>query len=599
MDHMFALQKDFTGGEGTYAHGSAMAFADWMDWHHPTVHQLPLGKAGHGTRFDAWLECSHAVLLMTPYMLEFLQSKIMASTATLLDLSCYYRLSTSQFESAYIAATVAWEILFCDLRYFTATVLSGWHVYDMARIADAIDAFYQYFTDDNADVSMLLDIDYHVLSDKMFPELIEFRESRQGERIAAIHSIISKNKSSESGKVTMRLLKAFIGGCNANFLRNCSQWVTRLEGTFSWPTWTEERKDRAKGSPLHTIELCESVFGCYKYSHKLFVNAKLSTVAGITAAKINGTFEGVEGVVGGPEIVSALLATVKLHGPKYDKWAKQDEAAHKKHRQEQLDAAVTKAWNTKIARQRDIYGYHHLQRIQSKEELHQVLSSADYFPVERRKSRRKLLLTTLVKALTIGFGMTEHVQPFSSKKDPRVGTEEELIERLENLLDVVNRDKSILRRGPQLLHYDIEEIEGFEDMNDAVTELNKLRRNKFSDDVCDLAGLYSPTLKRPWIDVGLATWKPFTSLQAECRTHRIFVEDDGKQYMCDGIEWIHQENDYIMYFHEYNANSSRGRNKVERLSDERVDFAYFKSDIDEETEEGYYGVADWNFTWDE
>jgi hypothetical protein len=40
--------------------------------------------------------------------------------------------------------------------------------------------------------------------------------------------------------------------------------------------------------------------------------------------------------------------------------------------------------------------------------------------------------------------------------------------------------------------------------------------------------------------------------------------------------------------------SRKGRNRVQR-----VDFAYFKSDIDEETEEGYYGVADWNFTWDE
>jgi hypothetical protein len=45
--------------------------------------------------------------------------------------------------------------------------------------------------------------------------------------------------------------------------------------------------------------------------------------------------------------------------------------------------------------------------------------------------------------------------------------------------------------------------------------------------------------------------------------------------------------------------SRKGKNKVQRLSDERVDFAFFKSDIDQETEEGYYGVADWKFTWDE
>jgi hypothetical protein len=54
-----------------------------------------------------------------------------------------------------------------------------------------------------------------------------------------------------------------------------------------------------------------------------------------------------------------------------------------------------------------------------------------------------------------------------------------------------------------------------------------------------------------------------------------------------------------MYFHTHNDLSRIGKNKVQRLSDERVDFAFFKSDIDQETEEGYYGVADWKFTWDE
>jgi hypothetical protein len=229
MDFIFALQKNFTGGDGAYAHGSAMAFSDWMDWHYPTVHQVPLGKAGHGTRFDAWLECSRAILLMTPYILEFLQMKILANTATLLDSSCYYRLSTSQFESALIAATVAWEILFCDFRKISAALMDDWHIYDMARLADALDVFYRCITDDDADVSTLLDADYHVLSTRQFPELIEFRESRRGERSDAIHSIISRNKSSASGKVTIRLLKAFIVGCNANFLRNCSQWITRLD----------------------------------------------------------------------------------------------------------------------------------------------------------------------------------------------------------------------------------------------------------------------------------------------------------------------------------------------------------------------------------
>ena len=54
-----------------------------------------------------------------------------------------------------------------------------------------------------------------------------------------------------------------------------------------------------------------------------------------------------------------------------------------------------------------------------------------------------------------------------------------------------------------------------------------------------------------------------------------------------------------MYFHTHNDLSRIGKNKVQRLSDECVDFAFFKSDIDQETEEGYYGVADWKFTWDE
>jgi hypothetical protein len=81
-----------------------------------------------------------------------------------------------------IAATVAWEILFCDVRKISAALMDDWHIYDMARLAYALDVFYRWITDDDADVSTLLDADYHVLSTRRFPELIEFRESRRGER---------------------------------------------------------------------------------------------------------------------------------------------------------------------------------------------------------------------------------------------------------------------------------------------------------------------------------------------------------------------------------------------------------------------------------
>jgi hypothetical protein len=98
--------------------------------------------------------------------------------------------------------------------------------------------------------------------------------------------------------------------------------------------------------------------------------------------------------------------------------------------------------------------------------------------------------------------------------------------------------------------------------------------------------------------VKLAKWPDkLTPLQLECKTGRIFVETTAKEYMCDGIEWKSNEDDYILYFHLHNDQSSKGRNRIKDLSDDRVEFAYFKSDVDEETEEGYYGVADWEFVW--
>jgi hypothetical protein len=600
MDCIRTIQKDLTGGKGWYAHSSSHEFRDWMDRKYPDVPKWSVGKAGHGKRFDAWLECSPFILLLSPYIVEFLNEKISARKSTLLDESCYYRLVTSQFECALVAVTISWDALFCELRYLCATVIEGWRVYDMARIANALDVYFRGVIDGTIDLNQLLQPGSHILSLNDFPELTEFREYRQGERIEALDDIILRHqKSAELKPMTLVLLKAFIIGCNDSLVRNCRRWISSLDGDMCWEKWTPDRKRRAEGSPLHTISLCESTFGLFKHVHDHLLNAKFGTIAGVVSAKKNGTCDDdVVEEVGGMEMFCAMLAAVKKHLKKYDSWTEADKKARKECRTKQFEDAVQKGWDTLITKQATIIEYCGLQRPKTKHEVKKILDSDEFMPIEKKKSKRIRFLTVVSKIFTIGFDMTEHIKAYSSINDANLGTEEELTERVNAIYTHVERDKSILKRPPKILQEDIQGIEGYADMNAAVVRLNESRRNRFSEDMCNYSSSYSPTLNRPWGDVKLAKWPDkLTPLQLECKTGRIFVETTAKEYMCDGIEWKSNEDDYILYFHLHNDQSSKGRNRIKDLSDDRVEFAYFKSDVDEETEEGYYGVADWEFVW--
>ena len=72
MINLLQAVEKYVGGEANYAKGKGAVFEHWMRRYHPTAYLFVVSRACGGSRQDIGVEGAVAVLMNTPYYLEFL-----------------------------------------------------------------------------------------------------------------------------------------------------------------------------------------------------------------------------------------------------------------------------------------------------------------------------------------------------------------------------------------------------------------------------------------------------------------------------------------------------------------------------------------------
>ena len=138
-----AVEKYF-GGEANYAKGKGAVFKHWMERYHPTAYLFAVSRACGGSRQDIGVEGAVAVLMNTPYYLEFLIWRMRCGhTDGILERNLYMLLRSVEMISFLRVLSILHISICMPLRWLAGNCGSlaehNFGVADMAGVVDTMD----------------------------------------------------------------------------------------------------------------------------------------------------------------------------------------------------------------------------------------------------------------------------------------------------------------------------------------------------------------------------------------------------------------------------------------------------------------------------
>jgi hypothetical protein len=552
---LFAIQKNFSGGHGVYAHSHVKSFVSWLKEAHPSAYIFPPGRHGTGNRQDVQCEYAWAIFYNLQYYNEWLVQEIEKGenkNLTRLDTSVYGRATTKIFQACFRARSLMWHVCYRHLRELINGVNEGVSISDVGRILDCL---YEFMKKLETNPELAREPTCRAFAFVDYPTLTEYQgkldqrkmRSADGKHYAFAETL-QKSVLFESvtdptiNALTDQFIVEAAKGAITSLERNCPDWLTHMDGKYCWGKWTDEMIQEASVGGLKTnIALGEAPFAVVDYLYRRFVNGSVFTASGVAQCRINNTFGvDVEGKppplrsIFNPQQIESLLRMVRKKRNYFrnqnsaDVEAQRSESAKKE--QEKHDQYVERQHH----RQQLSISLNILQRVERSADVNPILLSMS------SKTKQKVWLKHQLQIITIGFNLKKYEKNFSSKNDKNLGTVEEMANRL--MLAIDDIDESVFSKPPHLVTETETAIRYMAEQTDEVKDLHAkyaIDNSNFVDDILELNKKYGVTLIQPWENLVLTQWPVILSEeQLEYpRDEEFNFSGDPATYISCGFLW--------------------------------------------------------------
>jgi hypothetical protein len=602
---LYALQKNFSDGHGVYAKSSVKDFMMDLCSTNADAILMNIGRAGTGSRQDAQFENAWRAYNNIPLYNAWLvkvEKEQGSDTMSILDKSCFSRSSSLIFYAVFRARGIMWHVCYRYLRELTNGVEKGYSIHNMGLVVDQL---HKVMSDLVQSPTLARDKDFRVFPVEQWPVLSDYDNYLKSLLAKSVDKKSKTNVEEIQGKAlfdcddvqlneyTDMFIVAMAKGALVSLERNCSTWLTHLDGVLCYEKWTPAMIHDLKYCLKTNILLGESLFATVDYHYRRYINAYISTVDGVATALLNKSYSWPDDEDSSSErlsdlwskvILEAALRMIKQNRKLFRQKEEDDKALNLANEAKRIEMITRKECIRVQKKQRIVVCYHGLQRIKTEIELRLILANI------KSISAKQTLLINQLKIYGKGFSLADHDKPMSNVKDAYVGTIDDLTNRLiaailtttpaqllQPPLCVMSRKSDVQLVGVQTPQV-VEMRNSYHNMNVALVQT-----------LHDLNIHYSVKLHVPWEKLVPYTWPVLlTETQKQFTSGVVFTlprcddedvdddddDDDGddKRYMCAGIQWVEKEQDYCLYYHK--ADESEPDN----IDDDDVFTAFFRDD---------------------
>lgn len=186
--------------------------------------------------------------------------------------------------------------------------------------------------------------------------------------------------------------------------------------------------------------------------------------------------------------------------------------------------------------------YRNLQSVKTVAKLNTVWEEMKKAKVSR--TRLYEWVKNQIKVYTLGYGMKDYYIPWSVGGVYR--SIDELKSQLTRILEIVHVRPELLISRPALPT--VSDLSVFGESTKEVVDIHAQLVSTARDSMKDLANEYGIHLSIPWQHVQPVTFpKAFTALQQKFK-RGVKFSDDGVEYVCLGLEYSEDMQDYAMYY---------------------------------------------------
>ena len=592
-DLIFSIQKYLYDDKYDASYGARQEFINFMEARYPTVPVLDLGRAGNGNRFDMEMYHAYRLAQMQRYIMEFCVHKktVDGSAETIINKSILSRLSSKYFRSAIVCRAKLWTKVYYPLRNLCQGDLEDFYVYDMCKVADAL---HEAAAERELDPSRSLRRDFVVFSYEKFPSLAAFDRKQKDRPLSKLEMEAEVYDDADHLERVEEITKLRFAGVVKSLKHNASQFMTAYDGERCEHKWTREMKTSAKSWKRENISCCESVFAFVDYIYRRGGKGfKIGTVDGVARAAKSNLFENnvAKTLLSGRHVELMMnFVGMRKNRDKFKRERDEDLEKQKRHKQEQREAKEKAAHVKAMEGAHKCISVFYLQRVKTIEELRAVMSRQASEAAKMRVLKKQLLI------YSDGFGWEQWNLPLTTYKKKKL-TSADLQERLEEILSAVSSGERAIPTEPptNLIQKEMTILE------DQGYETNQLYKNimqrryreempKTFREIRHLSENYGCNFVMDWDDLREVAWpEGLTDDMKMFKPERVIEFDDydgrGKKHRLVrkilGLQWDDGDEDedltpqYCVYMYD-----PRKGDKPTRKDDEGIEFAYFKSEYD-------------------
>ena len=446
-----SILKEFGTLEGSYAKGKGIkAFTPWMKQNFPHAVLVPSIRSV-GSRQDYSVDAGAIEYHNYPYYFAFLK-QAQYSEAQILEDSIYVRLGTPIFVAALRARAIVYDKISQRLRYLCNSNEVG-PSFTHLHMGPFLDQLERLLLEVQKDGSVLMQEDLEVFEkeDDMddaalaavdalhkYEAYLNQREYKQVDEtpVACYLQVIRSelydppehSTNFQATHHTVALLQAWATGMLSGLRQNMGEYLTSQHGKNAWSNTSEETKRFAIGKD-RTNNMCETMFAYFDYLYSKHPNFLIATVAGVTIAKKNKIFEDGGSWSSLTDEMQESLMSMVVHN-----WEDiMDDNKNAEHAQ--LEHNLTQRELARAAEQATAYTKYDTawelfkRGLTDLPELEDICASAAH-----TKGFQMDALKHNIRCATAAYGWTNWAKPFSKKGDKSVGTKEDLLGFLRNVM---------------------------------------------------------------------------------------------------------------------------------------------------------------------